>query len=60
MKPVGIAQMDDRVAYRLDFANKILGATKDRKGTVHLREELLPEADSIRRAQQIVHLGIHT
>ncbi len=60
MKPVGIAQLDDRVAYRLDCADKIMVVTKDGKGAVHLEEVLVADRDPLRRAQLIIHLEIQT
>jgi predicted Fe-Mo cluster-binding NifX family protein len=60
MKPVGVVQMDNRVAYRLDCADTIVVAKKDRKGTVQLEETALSERDAIRRVQQIADLGIET
>lgn len=60
MKPVGIVRMEDRVAYRLDCADTILVARKDRKGNVQLHETVLSEKDTIRRVQQIAELGIET
>jgi len=60
MNSVGIAQVDRRVAYRLDCAEKIPVATRDNKGEIQLREARLPETDSIRCIQQISRLGIRT
>ncbi len=60
MKSVGIAQVNHRVAYRLDCADKILIAAKDGKGRVHLEEIILTEENPIRRVKQIVSLGINT
>ncbi len=60
MKPVGIAQLDDRVAYRLDCADKIMVVSKDRSGAVHLQEVLVADRDPLRRAQLIIHLEIQT
>jgi len=60
MKPVGIVRMENRVAYRLDRADTIVVARKDRKGNVQLEETALSERDTIRRVQQIADLGIET
>ena len=60
MKPVGIVRMENRVAYRLDCADTIVVARKDRKGNVQLEETALSERDAIRRVQQIADLGIET
>jgi predicted Fe-Mo cluster-binding NifX family protein len=60
MKPVGIVQMENRVAYRLDCADTIVVAKKDGKGNVELEESALSERDAIRRVQQIADLGIET
>jgi predicted Fe-Mo cluster-binding NifX family protein len=60
MKPVGIVRMENRVAYRLDRADTIVVARKDRKGNVQLEEAALSERDPIRRVQQIADLGIET
>ena len=60
MKPVGIVRMENRVAYRLDCADTIVVARKDRKGNVQLQEAVLSERDAIRRVQQIADLGIET
>lgn len=60
MKPVGIVRMENRVAYRLDCAQTIVVARKDRKGNVQVDEAVLSERDPIRRVQQIADLGIQT
>jgi len=60
MKPVGIVRMENRVAYRLDCADTIVVARKDRKGNVQMEEAVLSERDAIRRVQQIADLGIET
>ncbi len=60
MKPVGIVRMENRVAYRLDCADTIVVARKDRKGNVQIEEAALSERDAIRRVQQIADLGIET
>ena len=60
MKPVGIVRMENRVAYRLDCADTIVVARKDRKGNVQREEAVLSERDAIRRVQQIADLGIET
>jgi predicted Fe-Mo cluster-binding NifX family protein len=60
MKPVGIVRMESRVAYRLDCADTIVVARRDRKGNVRLEEAVLSERDAIRRVQQIADLGIET
>ncbi len=60
MKPVGIVQIDNRVAYRLDCADTIMVARNDGKGNVQLEEAVLSETDAIRRVQQIADLGIET
>ena len=60
MKPLGIAQLDERVAYRLDCADKIMVVTKDKKGAVNLQEVFLADRDPLRRAQLIIHLEIQT
>jgi predicted Fe-Mo cluster-binding NifX family protein len=60
MKPVGIVRRENRVAYRLDCADTIVVARKDRKGNVELQEAVLSERDAIRRVQQIADLGIET
>lgn len=60
MKPVGILRMEDRVAYRLDCADTIMVASKDRRGNVQMHEAALSEKDTIRRVQQIADLGIDT
>lgn len=60
MKPVGIVRVENRVAYRLDCADTIVVARKDRKGNVQLQEAVLSERNSIRRVQQIAELGIQT
>lgn len=60
MKPVGIVRMENRVAYRLDCADTIVVARKDRRGKVQLEEASLSEKDAIRRVQQIADLGIET
>ncbi len=60
MKPVGIVRMDNRVAYRLECADTVVVARKDRKGNIQLEETVLSEKDAIRRVQQIADLGIET
>ncbi len=60
MDVVGIAQVDDRVAYRLDCAEKIVVAKKGPGGRLDLDEVVLSERDTIRRVQQISELGIRT
>lgn len=60
MRPVGVVRMENRVAYRLDCAETILVASKDRNGNVRLEEAALSERDPIRRVQQIADLGIET
>lgn len=60
MKPVGIVRMENRVAYRLDCADTVVVARKDRKGNVQMEEVVLSEKDPIRRVQQIADLGIET
>ena len=60
MKPVGIVRMENRVAYRLDCADTIVVARKDRRGNVLLEEAALSERDAIRRVRQIADLGIET
>ena len=60
MKPVGIVRMENRVAYRLDCADTIVVARKDRKGKVQQEEVVLSARDAIRRVQQISDLGIET
>ena len=60
MKPVGIVRRENRVAYRLDCADTIVVARKDRKGNVQLQEAVLSEGDAIRRVQQITEFGIQT
>ncbi len=60
MKVVGVVRMENRVAYRLDCADTIVVARKDRKGMVRLEEAALSERDAIRRVQQIADLGIET
>jgi predicted Fe-Mo cluster-binding NifX family protein len=60
MKTVGIVQMDNRVAYRLDCADSIVVAKQDRKGNVRLEQSTLSQKDAIRRVQQIAELGIET
>lgn len=60
MKPVGIVRVENRVAYRLDCADTIVVARKDRRGNVQLDEAPLSETDPIRRVQQIADLGIET
>jgi predicted Fe-Mo cluster-binding NifX family protein len=60
MKPVGIVRVENRVAYRLDCADTIVVATRDRQGNVRLQEAVLSERNAIRRVQQIAELGIQT
>lgn len=60
MRPVGIVRRENRVAYRLDCADTIVVARKDRKGKVQLQEAVLSERDVIRRVRQIADLGIET
>jgi predicted Fe-Mo cluster-binding NifX family protein len=60
MKTVGIARRERRVAYRLDCADTLVVAKKDRAGKVALDETVLSEHDVIRRVQQIADLGIQT
>ena len=60
MKSTGIAQLDDRVAFRFDCADKILVVKKDKKGKLCSEEIILTESHPIRRVQQIVNLGINT
>ena len=60
MKTVGIAQVNNRVAYRLDFADTILVAVKNKEGKLCLEEIILAESNPIRRVRQIVNLGIDT
>ena len=60
MKPVGIVRMENRVAYRLECADTVMVARKDRKGNVRLQEAVLSEKDAIRRVRQIADLGIET
>ncbi len=60
MKSLGIAQVNNRVAYRLDCAEKIMIVNKDHKGRIQLHTVNLSETNTIRRVQQIIHLGIDT
>ena len=60
MKSAGIAQLNNRVAFRFDRADKIMVLQKDKKGKIFFYEILLTESNPIRRVQQIVSLGINT
>ncbi len=60
MKALGIAQVEDRVAYRLDCAEKITIVTKNRKGKIQLQTVNIYEKNTIRRVQQIIQLRIDT